>query len=224
LIIAYTMKKAVIVLSGWLDSTVLLYKLIDEWYDVCAINFFYGQKHSKELKCAEHICKKMGVEYTLVDISFLKKLLNSALTKDDIDIPEWHYQADTMKMTVVPNRNMIFASIAVGYAQSIWATIVALGVHGGDHEIYPDCREDFMQKLNKAVEISDRHKVSLYYPLIHMDKSTIVNVWLHLWVDFAKTWTCYKWGEIPCGKCWSCMEREEAFKKNWMKDPLLASL
>ena len=214
------MKKAVIVLSGWLDSTVLLYKLIDEWYKIYAINFFYGQKHSKEMKCAKNVCKQVNAKYTLIDISFLKNLLDSALTKDDVEIPEWYYQAENMKMTVVPNRNMIFTSIAVWYAQSIWASIVALGVHNGDHEIYPDCREEFMQKLNKAVEISDWHKVSLYYPLIDMDKWDIVKLWLKLWVDFAKTWTCYKWGEVPCGKCWSCMERQEAFEKNWMKDPL----
>lgn len=213
-------KKAVMILSGGLDSTTLLYKLINEWYEVNAISFFYWQNHSKELECAKKTCEKLWVNHKLVDISFLKDLLKSSLLDWAEAIPEWHYQAENMKATVVPNRNMIFTAIAVWYGQSIGAEIVALWIHNWDHDIYPDCREEFIQKLNDVVEISDRNKISLYYPLINMDKWDIVKIGLELWVDYWLTWTCYKWLEKACGKCWSCVERIEAFEKNWEKDVL----
>lgn len=214
------MKKAVMILSGGLDSTTLLYKLIDEWYEVNAISFFYWQNHSKELECAKKTCEKLWVNHKLVDISFLKDLLKSSLLDWADAIPEWHYQVENMKATVVPNRNMIFTSIAVWYGQSIGADIVALGIHNGDHDIYPDCREEFIEKLNDVVEISDWNKISLYYPLINMNKADIVKEWLGLWVDYWLTWTCYKGLDKPCGKCGSCTERLEAFKKIWTVDPL----
>lgn len=216
-------KKAVVVLSWGLDSTTLLYKIIKEWYQVEAITFFYGQKHSKEIDMARATCEKLWVSHKLIDVLFLKDLLKSSLTSDEQEVPEWHYEEENMKSTVVPNRNMIFASIAAGYALSIWAKIVALGVHGGDHAIYPDCRADFFEKLNKAIEICDRNNVSLYAPYLVGNKTTILTEWIELWVDYSLTRTCYKWGDKPCWKCWSCRERQEAFEQNNIQDPLLSN-
>lgn len=213
-------EKAVVVMSGWLDSTVLLYKIISEWYEPYAISFNYWQKHSKELECAKKTCEKLWVNHKIVDVSFLKDLLDSSLLNDNEEIPEWDYREETMKSTVVPSRNLIFSSIAIGYWQSIWAKVVALGVHGGDHTIYPDCREEFINKLNEVAKISDWHYIELYCPFVNISKTDVVKIWHDLDVDFSLTWSCYKWGEKPCGKCWTCVERLEAFHDNWLEDVL----
>lgn len=211
-------KKAVVVLSGGLDSTVLLYEVINKGYEAYAISYHYWQKHSKELEFAKKTCERLGVNHKVVDITFLNDILKSNLLLSWGEIPEWGYETENMKDTVVPNRNMIFTSIATGYAQSIGAEIVALGIHNGDHDIYPDCREEFIEKLNSAIEVSDYNKVSLYYPLIMMKKEDIVLLWLELGVDFSLTWSCYKGNDLACGKCWTCAERLEAFEKNGITD------
>lgn len=213
-------KKAVVVISWWLDSTVLLYKIISEWYEPYAISFNYGQKHSKELECAKKTCEYLWVNHKIVDISFLKDLLDSSLLNDDEEVPEGDYREETMKSTVVPSRNLIFSSIAIGYWQSIGADVVALWVHNGDHTIYPDCRTEFVEKLNEVAKISDWHKIELYCPFVDISKSDIVKIWKELDVDFSLTWSCYKWWEKPCGKCWTCVERLEAFHDNWLEDVL----
>jgi len=208
------------VLSGGLDSTTLLYRLVNSGHEVHAISFFYGQKHKKELSCAQATCEKLGVSHKIIDVSFLGELLDSSLTRDDQEVPEWHYTEESMKSTVVPNRNMIFTSIAVGYAQSIKADQVALWIHAGDHAIYPDCRRKFIEKLDAVVRISDRHEVQLLYPFIDKDKGDIVKKWIQNNVDYSLTRTCYKWKEKACGKCGSCVERLEAFEKNGIEDPV----
>lgn len=213
-------EKAVVVVSGWLDSTVLLYKIIDEWYEPYVLSFNYGQKHSKELECAKKTCEKLWLNHKIVDISFLKDLLDSSLLNDNEEVPEWDYREENMKSTVVPSRNLIFSSIAIGYGQSIWAKVVALWVHWGDHTIYPDCREEFIDKLNEVAKISDWHYIELYCPFVNISKTDVVKIWKDLDVDFSLTWSCYKWGEKPCGKCWTCTERLEAFRDNWMEDVL----
>lgn len=212
--------KAVVVMSGWLDSTVLLYKVIDQWYKPYVLSFNYGQKHSKELECAKQTCKNLNLNHKIIDISFLKDLLESSLLDDSKEIPEGDYRDENMKQTVVPSRNLIFSSIAIWYGQSIWADVVALWVHWGDHTIYPDCRKEFIDKLDEIAQISDWHKIKLYCPFVDISKSDIVKIWHDLWVDFSLTWSCYKGGEQPCGKCGTCVERLEAFKDNWLIDPL----
>ena len=213
-------EKAVVVVSGWLDSTTLLYKIIDEWYEPYVLSFNYGQKHSKELECAKKTCEKLWCNHKIVDISFLKDLLESSLLNEDEEVPEGDYREENMKSTVVPSRNLIFSSIAIGYGQSIWAKIVALWVHGGDHTIYPDCREEFINKLNEVAKISDRHYIELYCPFVDISKTDVVKIWKDLWVDFSLTWSCYKWGEKPCWKCGTCTERLEAFRENGLEDVL----
>ena len=216
------MKKCVVVLSWWLDSTVSMYyasKVL--WYDIVwALSFNYWQKHKKELNYAKISCDKLGVEHKIIDLSCISWLLDSALTNEWAEIPEWHYEEENMKATVVPNRNMIMASITAGYGISKWADYVVLWVHQGDHAIYPDCRKEFIEKLNEAIKICDRHPIELLTPVLEVDKADIVRMGIESNVPFEDTWTCYKWEEVPCGKCWSCQERIYAFDKNWIIDPL----
>ena len=212
--------KSVIVLSGWMDSTTLLYKLKAEKKDVYALSFNYGQKHKKELEYAKKSCEKLWVPHEIIDLSSITKLIfNSSLT-GDIDMPEWHYADDNMKKTVVPNRNMIMASIAIWYAVNIWANEVALWVHDGDHDVYPDCRPEFIQALDNIAQIANYESVSIYAPFLWGDKNTILKEWIELWVDYALTWTDYDWGEVPNYKTGSSVERNLAFIGQWIKDPL----
>ena len=213
--------KTIIILSGGMDSTTLLYKLLKEGKEVEALSFDYGQRHKKELDFAKITCEKLGVPHKRVNLSFLKELLyNSALT-GDIDIPEGHYEDESMKLTVVPNRNMIMASIAIGYAVNVNADEVALGVHAGDHAIYPDCRPEFVFALRKIAEIANFKPIEIYAPFLFIDKADIAILGKELGVDYSNTWTCYKGQAIPCGKCGACRERAEAFSKAELEDPIV---
>lgn len=216
------MIKTVIVLSGGMDSTTLLYKLLDENKEVRAISFNYGQRHALELAKAAMSCAKLGVAHKVVDISFLRDVLaNSALTSD-IKVPHGHYEAENMKLTVVPNRNMIMASIAIGYAVNEDFNEIALGVHAGDHAIYPDCRPAFIKALGKIAKIANFKPISVYTPFLYLDKGDIAIEGKRLGVDYSKTLTCYEGKKKPCEKCGACVERAESFKKADLKDPLLS--
>lgn len=213
--------KTIIVLSGGMDSTTLLYKLLDQGKEVKAISFNYGQRHSLELEKAKATTSKLGVEHKVIDISFIKELVsNSALTSDE-KVPEGHYQAENMKRTVVPNRNMIMASIAIGWAVNEDYDEVAMGVHAGDHEIYPDCRPQFILALARIARIANFKAIEIYTPYLDIDKGDIAIEGKKLGVDYSLTLTCYNGTEVPCGKCGSCTERAEAFKKAYMIDPLV---
>ncbi len=213
----------VIILSGGMDSVTLLHFLVK--HRTCrmkAVSFDYGQKHSKELACAKKQCALLGVEHHTVELPFMKTLFTSALLKDGAEVPEGHYQAENMKLTVVPNRNMIMSAIAVGFGQSCKLDFLALGVHAGDHEIYPDCRAEFIDALRKAVELSDWQKFTVFAPFQKMTKKEILEIGHQLTpsVDYAQTWTCYKGESKACGKCGACQERLEAFAAIGQKDPV----
>jgi 7-cyano-7-deazaguanine synthase len=143
------MKKAVIILSGGMDSTTLLYDIMKQGYEAYALSINYGQKHSKELEFAKRTCKKLNVAHKVIDLSAAGKelLSQSALTSKKIKIPEGGYREENMRLTVVPNRNMIFLSLAVGYAITLGAKKVFYGAHAGDHAIYPDCRGEFVEAM-----------------------------------------------------------------------------
>lgn len=213
--------KAIAILSGGLDSTTSLYKAIANGYELLeAISFDYGQKHKLELTKAAKTCEKLGIKHKIVDVTCLTSLLDSALTRDDIEVPEGHYAEDNMKATVVPNRNMIMTAIAAGRAMTLKADTLILGVHQGDHTIYPDCRIEFIQAMAAALALADWHSVTIYAPFLATDKTGIVKEGLALNVPFEDTLTCYKGGEVACGKCGSCTERKESFEKNNAIDPI----
>lgn len=215
-------KEAVVILSGGMDSTTLLYKIVKQYGadKVDALNFDYGQKHKKEMLLAEKTCSKLGVAYHKISLGILNDVAPSALTRDDIEVPEGHYADENMKLTVVPNRNMVMLSIAAAYAMGIKAKKLYYGAHSGDHDIYPDCRVEFVQAMAKAIELADWHKLELDAPFYGIDKGDIAVLGKELEVDYSLTTTCYKGKEKACGKCSSCIERILAFNKAGINDPI----
>lgn len=212
--------KTVIVYSGGLDSTVLLYLLHAEGHDLSALSIDYGQRHRCELERASEICSGLGIPHSVADVSAIQPLLaGSSLTSPEIEVAEGHYTEESMKTTVVPNRNMIFLSIATGHALSIKADQIAYAAHSGDHAIYPDCRNEFADAMARAIRLADWEQVELIRPFVGWTKADIVRQGSELGVPFLKTWSCYKGGEIHCGRCGTCIERREAFDLASIDDP-----
>jgi len=196
-----------------MDSVTLAHKVAQEHELIGLLSFDYGQRHRKELDHARACADELDTEHILIDISDIgRRLTGSALT-DTVDVPDGHYAEETMKITVVPNRNAIMLSIAFGIASARGAEAVATAVHGGDHFIYPDCRPAFTESF----EIMQRHaldgmgEIRLFTPYVHTSKADIAAEGLRLGVDYRKTWSCYKGGEVHCGRCGTCVERREAF-------------
>ena len=220
----------VIILSGGMDSTTLLYDIArpfmkdyhvkDKPIPIKAISFNYNQRHKKELECAKETCKKFGIEHKIVDLTGLNEIAPSSLTRENQAVPHGHYADETMKSTVVPNRNMVMISLAVSYAIGIGANEVYYGAHAGDHAVYPDCRPQFIEVLRKAISLCDDHMVQLCAPYAFKDKKNIAKIGKLLDVDYSLTWTCYEGGDKACGVCGACVERLEAFRYAGMKDPV----
>ncbi len=203
--------KTLLIFSGGMDSTVLLYKLKAQGRDVATLGFDYGQRHKKELEYAAATAKKLGVPFEVADMSGLRNLLRgSSQTDAGVEVPEGHYADETMKLTVVPNRNMIMLAIAAGHAMSIGADAVAYAAHAGDHAIYPDCRPEFADALDHAISLADWRRVRIERPFIGITKTEIAATGYMLGVPFVDTWSCYKGGALHCGKCGTCVERREA--------------
>ena len=214
-------KKALIILSGGLDSTVLAHDIVARGKkELAAVSFDYGQKHRRELECAAAQAKILGIEHTILPLPFINDLFNSTLLQSGGELPEGHYEDESMKQTVVPNRNMIMLSIAAGLAISQKRTELFYGAHGGDHAIYPDCRPAFVEAMKETLTLCDWQKLKLHVPFLHDDKAKIVALGQRLGIDFTRTWTCYAGKDRPCGKCGSCVERQEAFALNNLQDPL----
>lgn len=212
--------KSLIVYSGGLDSTTLLYHLRAEGKDVHALSVNYGQRHGVELRFASALCDELGVPWDLIDLSAIAPLLGaSALTDRSVAVPEGHYAKETMKQTVVPNRNMILIALATARAIAIGAEEVAYAAHHGDHTIYPDCRPEFAEAMDGAIRLADWSKVTLSRPFVKLSKSDIVRLGGVLGVPFVKTWSCYKGGQAHCGRCGTCIERREAFFLADIEDP-----
>ena len=212
--------KTVVLLSGGMDSTTLVYWMKNLGREVLPIIFDYGQKHKREIEVAHATCIRLGLTYTIVNIDVFSSLAPSALTRSEIEIPEGHYEAESMKLTVVPNRNMVFLAFATAYAIGIKAREVAYAAHSGDHAIYPDCRPAFIEAMKEAISLCDDGGVRLLTPFEVMSKEAILRMGLTLGVDYSLTWSCYKGGTKACGKCGTCIERLEAFKKVGEKDPI----
>ena len=220
------MKKAIAIVSGGLDSVTLAYFLADSGFALHLLSFDYGQKHRKELEFAKICAQNLGARHSIVDLRSLTNLIGgSALTSDEIAVPHGHYAAPNMAITVVPNRNAIMLSVAYGVAVNEGAQAVGIGVHGGDHFVYPDCRPDFigsfalMQK--HAVEGFGDPDLELLAPFLNGDKTQIVREAARLGVPFEQTWSCYEGGEIHCGKCGTCVERRESFELAGVSDPTI---
>ncbi|MDQ8207210.1 7-cyano-7-deazaguanine synthase QueC [Coraliomargarita sp. SDUM461003] len=212
--------KTVIVYSGGLDSTVLLYHLRDAGHDLHALSIDYGQRHRCELDRAAAICAELEIPQPMADLSAIQPLLaGNSLTSPEIEVAEGHYTEESMKTTVVPNRNMIFLAIATGHALSIQAGQIAYAAHSGDHAIYPDCRNEFADAMAAAIELADWEQVKLSRPFVDWSKADIVRRGAVLGVPFEKTWSCYKGGEVHCGRCGTCIERREAFDLAKVEDP-----
>lgn len=212
--------KVMVVYSGGLDSTVLLHKLAAQSRVAGAIGFLYGQRHSKELEFAKENCRKLNIDFYLADISALAPMFgNNSLTDRDVEVPEGKYYESNMKSTVVPNRNMIMLSLAAARAIAVGAQAVAYAAHSGDHAIYPDCRPEFTEAMERALALCHYYPIGLERPFVGMTKADIVRLGADLGVDFSLTWSCYKGGEKHCGKCGTCMERREAFELAGVPDP-----
>ena len=213
-------EKVVVIYSGGMDSFTVLNRALKDGKEVYALTFDYGQRHVKEIEYATNVCKELGVEHKIIDISAFNQLLAGSSLTDDIDIPEGHYEEESMKSTVVPNRNMILLSLAVGYAVSVGASQVYYGAHSGDHAIYPDCRPEFVQKMNDVCLIANYEAVEIFSPYLEVSKTAILTDGIAMGLDYSDTWTCYNGREKACGKCGACQERLEAFEENNATDPL----
>lgn len=208
--------KAIAIVSGGLDSVTLAHTLKAEGYDLHLLSFNYGQRHAKELEYAKRCAEVLGARWSLVDLSSVAPLLTGSALTDAIPVPDGHYAAENMRVTVVPNRNAVMLAIAYAAAVSEQADAVAFAVHGGDHFIYPDCRPEFAQAFDSmqrlAVQGHARPGLRLLAPFLHMTKADIVRQGAALGVDYVATWSCYKGGAVHCGTCGTCVERKEAFE------------
>lgn len=222
-------RKTITILSGGMDSATMAF-LLDQDQEQTFLSFQYGQKHSKEIESARKVVealwknKERPRPFYIIDISDFALLSPSALTTPTRDIPEGHYAENNMAQTVVPNRNALFLSLAWASACFHKADSIAYGAHAGDHVIYPDCRIEFYEALTQALRLGTEgtHQpgLSINAPFIQMTKAEIVSKGLSLGVPFELTWTCYKGGDISCGRCGSCVERLQAFAENGVEDPL----
>jgi len=214
-------KKVVVIYSGGMDSYTVLHKAIQQGLTPYALTFDYGQRHIKEIEVARGVCQELGVNHKIIDISAINQLIGgSSLTDSSIDVALGHYQEENMKSTVVPNRNMILLSLAIGYAVSIGAEKVYYGAHSGDHAIYPDCRPEFVKKMNDVAAIANYEKTEIFSPYLNSNKIGILKDGIAMGLDYSKTWTCYNGREKACGQCGSCVERLEAFAENGIIDPI----
>lgn len=215
------MKKAVLSLSGGMDSATVLAWLIAQGYAVTAYFFFYGSKHNAhERLCARQLSAHYGVELVEVDLSPIMAGLKSNLLQGQGEIPEGHYNDASMSQTVVPGRNIIFLSLLAGYAWSAGAEVIGIGIHQGDHAIYPDCRESFFAAMSSAIEEGTDGQVTIVAPFLSTDKAGILRAGDLYGVPYHLTRTCYKDQSLSCGRCGSCVERLEAFAAIGKTDPV----
>lgn len=211
------MKDTLLVLSGGLDSTTLLYDYADSI--ALAVTFQYGSNHNKrEAAFAKYHCDKLGIEHIEIDLAFMGKYFKSSLLDGADAIPEGNYDEDNMKSTVVPFRNGIMLSVAAGLAESRGLKNVMMANHSGDHAIYPDCRPEFVKAMTAAIEAGTYEGVKLVAPYTDITKADIVSHGAKLGIDYSKTYSCYKGGEHHCGVCGTCRERKEAFTLAGVKD------
>jgi 7-cyano-7-deazaguanine synthase len=212
--------KALVLFSGGLDSTVLATQMRQEAKETRLFSIDYGQRHAKELDHSQKVADHLGIPHEILKLPQIGLFLGgSSLTDKSITLPEGHYAEESMKSTVVPNRNMILLSIAGGHALSLGFDTIAYAAHAGDHTIYPDCRPDFADAMNKALGLADWNDLYLHCPYVEKTKSDLVSIGDQLGAPFYLTWSCYAGGKFHCGKCGTCVERKEAFALANVPDP-----
>lgn len=200
-----------------MDSVTMLYEFKDRI--ALGVSFNYGSKHNaKEIPFAEMHCKRLGIPHITIDLAFMPKYFKSSLLKGGEPIPEGNYDEDNMKSTVVPFRNGIMLSIAIGIAESNHLKYVIMANHAGDHTIYPDCRPEFVNAMSTAAKTGTFEKVEIWAPYTNITKADIARHGKKLGLDYSETWSCYKGGEKHCGKCGTCRERIEALKEAGIVD------
>lgn len=213
--------KTLVVCSGGLDSVSLAYRIAAEHQLTALLSFDYGQRHRKELDSARACAERLNVPHQIIDIRTIGASLTGSALTDDVDVPDGHYAEETMKITVVPNRNAIMLAIAFGVAAAQNTDAVALAVHGGDHFIYPDCRPGFIDAFQTMQNhaLDGYADIKLLAPYVHASKADIVTDGAKYGTPFAATWSCYKGNEHHCGRCGTCVERLEAFHLAGIEDP-----
>lgn len=211
------MKDSVIIVSGGMDSITLLYDKKDEI--ALGISFDYGSNHNaKEIPFAEMHCRRLGIKHITINLDFMHRYFKSSLLEGAEAIPEGHYADDNMKSTVVPFRNGIMLSIAIGIAESNNLKKVLIANHGGDHTIYPDCRPEFIKAIDAAAYAGTFVNAHAEAPYTNITKGDIARIGKQLGLDYTETWSCYKGGDKHCGKCGTCVERKEALAEAGIKD------
>lgn len=203
-------KTKLIIFSGGMDSATLLFS--EKESIKMALGFDYGQKHKKELQYAKSLCQELSIPYHIIDLSSITPFMKSNLLQTGGEIPEGHYEDLSMKQTVVPFRNGIMLAVAAGIAESNGCEEILIANHAGDHAIYPDCRFPFIDGMKDTILKGTYVQVLLRAPFTFKSKRDIALLGQSLGLDFSKTWSCYKGGEIHCGKCGTCVERKEALQ------------
>ena len=211
------LRDSVIIYSGGLDSTTLLY---DERERIAlAVTFDYGSNHAeREIGCARHHCKVLGIEHLVIELGFMSRYFESSLLSGADAIPDGNYDDSNMHSTVVPFRNGIMLSIACGLAESRGLKRVLIANHGGDHAIYPDCRPSFVKAMDAAMQAGTYEGVQLAAPYTDISKADIVRRGAQLGIDYGQTYSCYKGGDRHCGTCGTCTERREALREAGIED------
>ena len=201
-----------------MDSTTLLYDYQERI--ALAVSFDYGANHNaREIPFAQLHCQRLGIEHIIIPLGFMGQYFESSLLQGADAIPEGNYDDANMKSTVVPFRNGIMLSIAVGLAESRGLQYVMMANHGGDHTIYPDCRPEFVEAFDATARAGTYVGIGLLSPYTHMTKADIARRGKELGINYGETWSCYKGGEKHCGRCGTCMERREALAEAGLTDP-----
>lgn len=210
----------IVLLSGGMDSVTALYQAGRDHKVVAALSFDYGAKHhAKEMPMAAWHCEQLSIPHRIASLDFVAKEFHSNLLQGGGEIPDGHYEEESMKRTVVPFRNGIMLAIAAGFAESHGAEGIVIAAHSGDHAIYPDCREDFLEPMARAIVEGTYARITLLRPFVMMNKASIAKLGTELGINFERTWSCYKGGELHCGNCGTCVERREAFELAGILDP-----
>ena len=211
------MKDSIIIVSGGMDSITMLYDCKERI--ALAVTFDYGSKHNaREMVFAKMHCERLGIPHLVIPLSFMAQYFKSSLLIGGEEIPEGNYDDENMKSTVVPFRNGIMLSVAAGLAESRGLKHVMMANHSGDHAIYPDCRPEFAEAMSRAISAGTYDGITLLAPYTNLTKTDIARRGKQLGIDYSETWSCYKGGEVHCGKCGTCTERREALREAGIED------